>query len=246
MDATNMAADPQAGAPAPADTSAGAVEENKGNLLPVYFVADDSGSMTDVIGEFNAGLTSLLDVMSLDAMAAAKIRFTVMSFSDDVITYLELADLRKVEQMPTFKARHTTRYSVAFVDLLSRIDRDVDLLRQDGYQVHRPAVFFLSDGEPNSDDPWREALAELKNPNWTRHPNIVAFGIGSADAAVINEVATRPEFGWMATGGGADTGKVLATFFETFTHSLMNSAKNMGALQIEKPAGFSMAVDIVQ
>jgi uncharacterized protein YegL len=222
------------------------MDENKGKLLPVYFVADDSGSMEDVIGEFNAGLTSLLDAMTLDAMGAAKIRFTVLSFSDDVLVHMELADLRHVEQMPKFKSRNSTCYSVAFNDLRARIDRDVEQLVRDGYQVHRPAVFFLTDGEPNSNDPWRPALSELKSPVWKRHPNVVAFGIGKADAAIINEVATRPEYGWMATGGGADTGKVLAKFFESFTTSLMNSAKNPGELQMDKPEGFSMAVDLIQ
>jgi uncharacterized protein YegL len=221
------------------------MDENKGKLLPVYFVADDSGSMGDVIGEFNTGLTSLLDAMTMDAMGAAKIRFTVLSFSDDVLVHMELADLRQVEQMPTFSARNTTCYSVAFNDLRARIDRDVDHLIRDGFQVHRPAVFFLSDGAPNDNDPWRRALGELKDLGWKRHPNIVAFGIGSADPKTINEVATRPEFAWMATGGGADTGVVLAKFFEAFTQSLMNSAKNPGELQMDKPEGFSMAVDLI-
>ena len=220
------------------------MDEAKGRLLPVYFVADDSGSMKPVVGELNLGLRSLLDVLATDPMSAAKIRFTVLSFSGDVLTHLEMVDLRDVEAMPTFTARNNTCYSAAFRDLRGRIDRDVDRLKSDGYQVHRPAVFFLSDGEPDQDDPWSGSLAALKDLGWSRRPNIVAFGIGESRPATINEVASRPELGWIANSG-AETGTVLMNFFELFTHSLMNSAKNPGELTIDKPQGFTMAVDLI-
>ena len=220
------------------------MDENRGKLLPVYFVADDSGPMKDVIGEFNTGLASLLDAMAANPMDAAKIRFSVLSFSGDVLVHLELVDLRTIERMPAFNSRSNTCYSCAFRDVRARIDRDVDTLIADGYQVHRPAVFFLSDGAPDPDDDWRLALAELKDVGWKRRPNIVAFGIGAADAEIINEVASRPEFGWMATGG-ADAGGALAKFFEVFTHSVMNSARNLRQLHIEKPEGFTMSVDLI-
>jgi uncharacterized protein YegL len=218
------------------------MDEAKGKLLPVYFVADDSGSMKCVIGEFNEALKSLLDAMATEATASAKIRFTVLSFSGDVLTHLQLADLRYIDSMPTFSARENTCYSAAFRDLRRRMDPDINGLRGKGYQINRPTIFFLSDGAPDPDDDWRGALAELKDANWGFHPNILAFGIGDAERPVIREVASKPEWAFVNTGKGAEVGKALSEFFVALTQSLIMSGSQQ-QLVIKEPDGF-MRVDV--
>ena len=46
------------------------------------------------IGELNEGLASLHDALQRESFAAAKVRFSVIGFSDTAFTYLEPADLR--------------------------------------------------------------------------------------------------------------------------------------------------------
>ena len=45
----------------------------RGQLLPIYMVADESASMEDSIDELNAGLASLHAALLAEPMAAAKV-----------------------------------------------------------------------------------------------------------------------------------------------------------------------------
>ena len=78
--------------------------EPRGVILPIYFVADESGSMGRHIGELNRGLLSLQDALQRESFAAAKVRFSVIGFSDEAFTYLEPADLRTAPQLPELTA----------------------------------------------------------------------------------------------------------------------------------------------
>lgn len=227
------------------------MSEPKGNVLPIYFVADESGSMAGDMDQLNDGLVSLLDALHSESMAAAKVRFCVLGFADDLICYLEPSDLRQLEEMPTLRARGSTSYAAVFNGMRSRIPEDIDRLTSDGYRVNRPAVFMLTDGAPNAGEAWEEALASLTDPEWGARPNLLAFGIGSADADVIRQVASKPEFAFIAAKG-VDTGQAIANFIKALTQSVISSgqalASGQSALPVEKPEGFeplSLDVDIV-
>jgi len=220
----------------------------KGTLLPIYFVADESGSMSRVVRELNDGLTALLDALHSEAMAAAKVRFTVLGFSDSLRCYLELADLRDLEAMPQLSAAGSTRYSLAFQDLRTRIDHDFDRLKAEEYQVVRPAVFFLTDGQPDADDPWQAALDALKSETFRRRPNILAFGVGEARADTILHVASAEDYAFIAAKG-ADTGAAIVRFCDSLTRSVVSSGQALATgsaeLPVEKPEGFTLAVDVL-
>jgi uncharacterized protein YegL len=220
--------------------------EPKGSILLVYFVADESGSMGGNIDELNAGLSSLHDSLQRESFAAAKVRLSVIGFSDTAFTYLEPADLRFLEGMPVLTAQSLTSYAAAFDQLAYRIRVDVPSLKAEGYTVHRPAAFFLTDGLPNGNEDWRSVRANLLAE--PAAPNILAFGIGEADAAVISEVATKPHFAFVAARG-VDTGAAISEFLTSLTQSVISSGQAMASgsaeLQFEKPEGFTLAVDVV-
>ncbi len=220
--------------------------EPQGSVLPVYFVADESGSMMSNIGELNSGLMSLQDALQSESFAAAKVRFSVIGFSDTARTYLEPADLRSLPAMPTLQAGGMTSYAAAFNELARRISLDVPALKAQGYAVNRPCAFFLTDGQPNAGDDWQNARSSLLAQH--AHPNILAFGIGESDAATIVEVATKQEYAFKAAHG-ADTGIAISKFITSLTQSIISSGQALATgaseLQIEKPEGFSLAVDIL-
>jgi uncharacterized protein YegL len=222
------------------------VVEPKGSILLVYFVADESGSMGPNIGELNEGLASLHDALQRESFAAAKVRFSVIGFSDTAFTYLEPADLRLLAGMPTLTAQSFTSYSAAFDQLAYRISVDIPSLKAQGYTVHRPAVFFLTDGLPNAQEDWRAARSGLLAQ--PAAPNILAFGIGDADAATVTELATQPNFAFVAARG-VDTGAAISEFVTSLTQSVISSGQALAGgsaeLQFEKPPGFTLAVDVV-
>ena len=125
--------------------------DTKGHLLPVYVLADESASMTKYAEELNNGLISLYEALRSEPMIASKVRLSVLGFSDDVAVRMALADLRNQEGLPELKIRNITNYEAVFEDLLARIPQDIGTLKGGGYLVHRPAVFFLSDGQPSTE-----------------------------------------------------------------------------------------------
>ncbi len=221
----------------------------KGNLLPVYVLADESYSLFNHAKDLNQGLVSLCEALRAEPMIAAKVRLSILGFSDDVEVRLALADLRDVENVPRLRIRNNTNYQAVFNDLLTRIPHDVDMLKTSGYLVHRPAVFFLSDGQPNDDSDWLEPRERLINRTTTpAAPNIVAFGIGDVMAKTILQVATDEKFAFVAMPS-TDIGNAIAKFFVALTHSVVQSGRSLTSpnpeLVVEKPEGFRMAIDIV-
>src|SRR5664280_2618920 len=106
-------------------------------ILPVYIVADESLSMKDDVDKLNKGLASLLDALNLQTMAAAKVRLSVIGFSDEPQCHLPMSDLRDVSQMPHLSAKTLTSYSRVFRFLRQSIPADVAALKHQEYQVHR-------------------------------------------------------------------------------------------------------------
>jgi len=225
--------------------------EAKANVLPIYFIADESTSMQDDVGELNSGLTSLLDAMHLEGMAAAKVRMSIIGFSNSSRCYLDMADLRQIETLPTLTSSGSTEYAVAFNELYNRINDDIPKLKTLGYAVNRPAVFFLTDGQPTDKyaSDWQDPLGRLKDPNFAYRPNIIAFGIGQGvSPQMILDVASKPEFAFV-TARGTSTGEAVANFCTTLVQSVVSSgqaaASGTPTIDLTKPEGFTMAIDEV-
>jgi uncharacterized protein YegL len=223
--------------------------EVRGQLLPVYVMADESMSMNEHMEELNAGLASLHEALIAEPMAAAKVRFSVLGFSDDVVVRLHLTDLRRESQLPELFSRGRTNYSAAFAALLHHIPQDVANLKRDQFQVHRPAVFFLSDGQPSDGGSWREPHRRLTDKSTTRAaPNIIACGIGHAEPETILAVATHQDFAFVAIEG-TQVGSAIAKFCTALTRSIVASGQSLTTgnpeLVVNKPDGFVMAIDVI-
>jgi uncharacterized protein YegL len=227
--------------------------ETRGVLLPAYVVADESGSMSGNYTELTDGLSSLFESLRGEPMIAAKLRLAVLGFSGDVQVRLPLSDVRDGGQPPQLVIRGATSYAAAFHDLLNRIPADIAALKQDGYKVHRPVVFFLSDGQPTDPRPtdWQDPHSRLIDRSVTpAGPNIVAFGLGTAEPGTILQVATRKEFAFVAVPG-ADVGRAIAEFFQMLTASLVASGQAMASnnpeivVQRPDPDHFRLAIDVV-
>lgn len=223
--------------------------ETRGVLLPAYVLADESHSMSPYQGELYNGLVSLCEGLRAEPMVAAKLRLAVLGFSDDVQVRLAIADMRAETSLPHVIIRGLTNYQAVFDDLLARIPTDVQYLRGEGYKVHRPVVFFLSDGQPTDGGAWRGPHGLLINKTQTpTAPNIIACGIGDAQAATMLEVATRREFAFVAKPG-IDIGKAISEFFHSLTASLVASGQALSSgspqLVVNRPDQFTMAIDEV-
>ncbi|MFC9931906.1 hypothetical protein [Streptomyces sp. NPDC127190] len=223
--------------------------ETRGVLLPAYVVADESASMGPYLSDLQGGVTSLCEGLRAEPMIAAKLRLAVLGFSDDVQVRLAVADMRTETSVPKVAIRGMTSYRAVFDDMLQRIPADVQWLRGEGYKVHRPVVFFLSDGQPSDGHDWRGPHTALVDRDRTpTAPNIIACGIGDAQARTMVDVATRPEFAFVAKPG-TDIGKAVAEFFQSLTASLVATGQALNSasplLVVSKPDQFTLAIDEV-
>ncbi|HTU75829.1 MAG TPA: VWA domain-containing protein [Trebonia sp.] len=220
-----------------------------GAVLPAYVVADESGSMGAYEAELNNGVASLCERLHSEPMIAAKVRLAVIGFAQDVQVRLPLSDARTLTAAPQMRIRGVTNYGAAFTMLGQQIPTDVRELKAQGYQVHRPAVFFLSDGLPSDEPAWRNARQQLIDRQVTpTAPNIIACGIGQAEAQIISQVATRPEFGFIAVPN-CDIGLAISEFFHSLVQSLVQSSQTLDTqsprLVVNRPDQFVLAVDEV-
>jgi uncharacterized protein YegL len=197
-------------------------------ILPFYLVCDESGSMSgEPIKAINEALPKLHQEIGSNPVVTDKTRFCLLGFSGKAEILLPLSDLSAVTSIPALKASGGTDYAKAFDLLRQTINDDVNGLKAQGHQVYRPAVFFLSDGLPNSNG-WEQSYQSLIDPGWRPHPNILAFGFGQADQKTIQQVATTKAFMADGTLGPADA---LQEFAKSLIRSIVNSGTQSAADQ---------------
>jgi uncharacterized protein YegL len=213
-----------------------------GQVLPIYFVADESHSMAGApMAAVNQGLIDLRDEVAKHPLLGKKVRFGIITFADTAETRLELSELSEELMLPTLSPRgRGTSYAAALEALRHAIPGDIALLGSSGYQVHRPTVFFLSDGQPTERETrWREELDQLGALR--EHPNVLAFGVGEAESKVIQRLASSPRYGFMMTDGVSTAG-AIAEFASAMLNSMVSSAERLDrgerTIEFEKPEGF--------
>jgi uncharacterized protein YegL len=192
-------------------------------VLPFYLVCDESSSMAGgPIDAINESLPKLHQEIGGNPVVADKTRFCLIGFSHEAQVLLPLADMSDVTSVPALTASGGTSYSVALDLLRDTIQQDVADLKAAGNQVLRPAVFFLSDGQPNDTTEWPAAHKRLIDPNWGPHPNILAFGFGQADYTTIQQVATVRAF---IADGTLEPHQALQEFAQSLIHSIIESGR---------------------
>lgn len=225
-----------------AATSVG-VEERYA-VFPFYLCLDCSASMAGApIEGVNRQLPLLRAAVGEDPSIAEVIRLGVVTFSDVARTVLPLSDLSLVPELPEVAAQGRTSYAAAFDHLRQVIESDYQASRAGGDRWYRPAVIFISDGRPTDDEErWRGAHRRLTDPSWRRHPNLLAFGFGDADPAVLAVVSeSKPNRAFIATEG-AEPAAVVPELMAGLIQSIVSSSASVytGSAQLVPPEVPSM------
>jgi uncharacterized protein YegL len=207
-------------------------------ILPFYLVVDQSESMRGRLVEaLNSSLDALLHMIQSDPIATDHTRLEIIAFSDSATVVLPLSDLSDVSQIPPVRAGGATSYGAAFRLLRQEIAAAVRDLRSQAFQVFRPTVFFVSDGEPTDD--WTQSYAELIGSR--QRPNIVAFGIGGAEPGILSYIATHGAFlaDWR-TGSDAAIEELLRALGESIVGTGSSVSGGPTALTLRSVPGFRL------
>ena len=181
---------------------------------PIYIVCDESKSMEGVaIESINHALPKIHKAIACDPIVNDKVRIGVISFSDSAEVLLPLSKTTDVVDFPDLMVKSGTNYGSAFTCLKQTIQDDIIALKaQKDVIVNRPIVFFISGSEP-TDANWQAAHNVVADKNWSFSPHIIAFGVGTAHAETIRQVATKVDkagknFAYLVDDN-ADPGSVL-------------------------------------
>jgi uncharacterized protein YegL len=209
------------------------VETYGNKLLPFYVVVDVSFSMSgDRIDAANQILPEIADALSLNPILSDKVRIGLLDFSGDAQVQLPLCDvLDQNLALPNLVVRRGgTSYAAAFRLLRAEIAANVKQLKADRFQVHRPAVFFLSDGQPTDKaGVWQAAFAELVSDQM--YPNIIPFGVDKADGrtmqALIHPAQGRKQMKMFLMDEGGDPATAISEMAKVMITSVIRSGNSL-------------------
>lgn len=212
------------------DTQLEALEEDAKYILPVYIAVDHSWSMSprenNAIDAANSLIPTIIRTCIKNPLADERARFCVIGFNNRARVVSPLARGTNLAQH-TFEASDGTSFSEVFKLLKSQLEADYSSLRADGYKVYRPAVFFITDGEP-LDNP-ADSFAELTDPNFSRRPNLSVFGLGPNVPSDVVETYTAGKGRAFLTADGSDAAEALGGFIEILMQSIVSSTAKVSS-----------------
>ena len=212
------------------------MDQTGAKLLPFYLVIDVSYSMAgNKLDSASNVMPSIVDALARNPILSDKVRFGLIDFSNDAQVRLPLCDLLDPNlTLPGLSVRGGTNYSAAFAVLRQEIEANVAQLKADQYVVHRPTVWFISDGEPgDSEDTWRQAFAELTGSKM--YPNFIPCGVDSADqqvmASLIHPSSGNKPMAMYMMDPGFDPAKAITAMAEILISSMFASGYSLASGQ---------------
>ncbi|HEX6343917.1 vWA domain-containing protein [Umezawaea sp.] len=202
-------------------------------LLPFYLVIDVSVSMTGAkLEQANEIMPAVVDALADAPILSDKVRFGLIDFGTDATVRLPLCDLLDENvTLPSLTVRGATSYAAAFRLLRSEIESNVKQLKADGFQVHRPAVFFISDGDPTDrGTEWQDAFRDLTE-NFPIYPNFVPCGVDDANpktlASLIHPASGPKAMQMYLMENGQNPAHAIAAIAEILISSMLASGQSL-------------------
>ncbi|MBM7769886.1 uncharacterized protein YegL [Actinokineospora baliensis] len=215
------------------------MESERGKLLPFYLVVDVSYSMQgpklDAVGRI---IPTIVDALAKAPILSDKVRFAMIDFADDAQVRLPLCDLLDDHLvLPSLAARGGTAFGAPLRLLRTEIESNIKQLKADGFAVHRPAVFFLSDGEPTDPGAWESAFADLthydkaRNQGFPMYPNVIPFGVEGAVPTTLQRMihpatGSKPMRMYLADQG-QNPAVAITAMAEVLISSILKSGQSM-------------------
>ncbi|GAA2962467.1 vWA domain-containing protein [Actinokineospora diospyrosa] len=215
------------------------MESERGKLLPFYLVVDVSYSMQgkklDAVGRI---IPTIVDALAKAPILSDKVRFAMIDFADDAQVRLPLCDLLDEHiVLPSLATRGGTAFGAPLRLLRTEIESNIKQLKADGFAVHRPAVFFLSDGEPTDPGAWESAFTDLtyydkeKRQGFPMYPNVIPFGVEGAVPTTLQRMihpatGSKPMRMYLADHN-QDPAAAITTMAEILISSILKSGQSM-------------------
>jgi uncharacterized protein YegL len=209
------------------------MDQNGARLLPFYLVVDVSASMgfDGKLEAANAILPAIVDALARNPILSDKVRFGLIDFADTATVRLPLCDLLEPSlALPVLQTRGGTNYTAAFTVVQCEIEANVAQLKADGFVVHRPAVWFVSDGEPTDDDTERHAAFDRLTSGKV-HPNVIPCGVDTARpdvmATLVHPASGPKKMALYMMEPGFRSAKAIIAMAEVLISSMIQSGYSL-------------------
>lgn len=211
--------------------------------LPVYILADRSGSMSgEPIVAVNQGMKMLKSDLENEPRAVESVWISVISFGGQERVEVPLIDLLSFIP-PTLNAEGSTPLGGALRLLNQAIDHDVILGSGQHTGDFKPLIFIFTDGEPTDD--WRTPASELKQRSQAKTANIIAIGCGSkVNVNTLKEITESVLL--MANTGAGDFQRLMAWISQSVKTASVKRSGEGGQTLVNLPPppgpGFTIAL----
>ncbi|MEW2131901.1 hypothetical protein [Streptomyces sp. NPDC005435] len=223
---------------------------------PFYVVCDVSQSMWHQRWHPNESLSphyvmntsfaGMLEAIDKDISARHIAHLSVIAFHDsaEVVTPLcEVADGAPAAPIYTLPKGNQTNYAGVFKKLATVIREDTRRLTEQRRHVKGPAVFFITDGQPEvggsrqADEVWLPERDKLVDPGFAYRPRIIALGLGTVDERTLRRVATTdPPGAACIADPGTTPADLLRSIIDIIVFSVTHSSAS-GSFVFETPRG---------
>ncbi|MFD9884538.1 VWA domain-containing protein [Streptomyces alboflavus] len=213
------------------------------NVLPLYVLADRSGSMAETAGSVtaievvNTVLRELLARLAKDPTIRRAVRLSVISFAEDARVDLPLTSLSSTTAVPDLEASGPTSFAVVFEATARTVAHDLAAL---GPAARPPLVFMLTDGRPTAHRDraggwYAEHQALLASAGAGRRVLLVPYGYGRVDPRTLASIAADPSAAYLA-GRSDSPAQAIERFAELVFGSVARSVA-MDSEQVVPPPG---------
>jgi uncharacterized protein YegL len=223
---------------------------------PFYVVCDVSMSMwhekwhpveaQSPLYIMNASFPGMMAAIDEDVSARHIAHVSVIAFHNTtrVVTPLcKVANGAPEAPIYALPKGQETDYASAFRELANVIRNDTARLTRSGLHVKGPAVFFLTDGEPQvkgktqADEVWLAERAKLTDAQFPYRPRIIALGLGHVRERTLRLIATdQPPGAACIAEKDATPADLLRSIIDIIIFSVTQSAA-AGSFVFETPRG---------
>lgn len=193
--------------------------ESSFRRVPVYILADTSGSMTGApIEAVNNHLKVLKDVLMSNPVSIETAFVSLITFGGEnarvVCPLTEIVDF----EPPILEASGLTPLGDAMKKLNEAIDKEVRIRDENYKGDYKPLVYVLTDGGPN-DDGWREAIEAVKKRINRKVTITITLGCGpEVDEEVIKFISSGKDD--IAIKAEEMNSEIISKFFEKMSQSI--------------------------
>jgi len=154
-------------------------------------VLDVSGSMAgQPIAELNAGLKTFRDALLSDELVMQRVEVSIITFGP---VRIEIP-FQGAESFtpPTLTAQGNTPMGAAILQAIDMIDQRKKDYRKNGLPYFRPWIFLITDGAPDSNDPWLEAAKAVSQGEKLKAFSFFAIGVQGANMETLRQISRDP------------------------------------------------------